>query len=67
MCQVKYDMPDAQTSLEFILEQVICGAEVIITRYGLEVARITAVQGPRKNTAAVLPLPPQASWVPYAS
>lgn len=54
MCQVKYDMPDAQTSLEFILEQVIYGAEVIITRYGCEVARITAIEELRKNSASVL-------------
>lgn len=49
MYQVKYDLSDAQTSLEYILEQVIHGAEVIIIRDGSEVARMTVMDGQRKN------------------
>jgi len=51
MYQVKYDMPEAQTDLELILEQVIYGAEVIIVRYGVEVARITALDGKGRGNA----------------
>lgn len=47
MHQVKYDLADAQSSLEFILEQVIYGTVVIIVRQGIEIARVTAVEGLR--------------------
>jgi hypothetical protein len=43
--QVKYDLSEAQTSLEYILEQVIYGTVVVIVRNGIEIARVTAVEG----------------------
>lgn len=67
MYQVKYDLSDAQTSLEYILEQVIYGAEVIIIRNGFEVARITVMDGQRKNAVPVLNQQPQPYRVAYAS
>ncbi|WP_194790371.1 type II toxin-antitoxin system Phd/YefM family antitoxin [Pseudomonas sp. UFMG81] len=57
MYQVKYEMPEAQTSLEYILEQVIHGAEIIIVRHGIEVARITAAQGLSKGATTVMSTP----------
>lgn len=45
MQQVKYGVNDAQASLEFILEQVTHGTEVVIVRHGIEIARITPVEG----------------------
>jgi hypothetical protein len=42
---VKYDLSEAQTSLEYILEQVIYGTVVVIVRNGIEIARVTAVEG----------------------
>ncbi len=54
MYQVKYDLPEAQSSLEFILEQVIYGTEVVIVRHGVEVARITAVEGLRQRGTVVV-------------
>lgn len=42
---VKYDLSEAQTSLEFILEQVIYGSVVVIVRNGIEIARLTAAEG----------------------
>ncbi|WP_435609833.1 hypothetical protein [Pseudomonas knackmussii] len=55
MYQVKYDMPDAQKDFEFILEQLMHGAEIIIIRYGIEVARITAIEGLGGCTLALVP------------
>lgn len=57
MHQVKYDLPEAQTSFEFILEQVIYGAEVIIVRHGIEIARITAVNDLRQRGTILLGAP----------
>ncbi|MBF8723111.1 MULTISPECIES: type II toxin-antitoxin system Phd/YefM family antitoxin [Pseudomonas] len=57
MHQVKYDLSEAQTSLEFILEQVIYGTEVIILRHGVEIARITAVEGLRPRGTVLLGAP----------
>lgn len=57
MQPVKYEMPEAQASLEFILEQVICGTEVIIARSGMEIARITAVEGLRKHATTEMGTP----------
>ena len=57
MHQVKYDLPEAQSSLEFILEQVIYGTEVVIVRHGVEVARITAVEGLRQRGTVLLEAP----------
>jgi antitoxin (DNA-binding transcriptional repressor) of toxin-antitoxin stability system len=57
MHQVKYDMPEAQSSLEYILEQVIHGTEVIILRQGIEIARITATQGPDKRSTVLMGAP----------
>ncbi|MFJ4154966.1 hypothetical protein ACIQUF_11075 [Pseudomonas sp. NPDC090233] len=48
MYQVTYDLADAQSSLEFILEQVIYGTVVIIVRHGIEIARVTRVEGLRQ-------------------
>lgn len=57
MYQVKYDMPDAQSNFEFILEQLMHGAEVIILRYGIEVARLTAIGEPGGGYQSAM-LPP---------
>ncbi|AXQ48332.1 type II toxin-antitoxin system prevent-host-death family antitoxin [Pseudomonas vlassakiae] len=57
MHQVKYDLPEAQSSLEFILEQVIYGTEVVIVRHGVEVARITPVDGLRHRGTVLLEAP----------
>ncbi len=57
MQQVKYEMPDAQSSLEFILEQVIYGTEVVIVRQGIEIARITAMEGLRKPATTLMSTP----------
>lgn len=54
MHKVRYDMPEALKSLEFILEQVIYGTEVIIARDGVEIARVTAVEGLRKRRSVSL-------------
>lgn len=52
MHQVRYDLPEAQSSLEFILEQVIHGTEVIIVRRGIEVARIIAAPAEYENASS---------------
>ena len=57
MHQVKYDMPDAQCSLEYILEQVIHGTEVIIVRNGIEVARVTVMEGLNKRGTTLMTTP----------
>ncbi|MBO9552245.1 type II toxin-antitoxin system prevent-host-death family antitoxin [Pseudomonas sp.] len=57
MHQVKYDLSEAQSSLEFILEQVIYGTEVVIVRHGIEVARITPVEGLRQRGTVLLEAP----------
>ncbi|NIE74812.1 prevent-host-death family protein [Pantoea sp. Tr-811] len=57
MHQVKYDLPEAQTSLEFILEQVIYGTEVVIVRNGIEIARLTAVEGLNNRATTVMAAP----------
>ncbi|HEN8798391.1 hypothetical protein HP546_07630 [Pseudomonas sp. CM25] len=57
MQQVKYEMPEAQTSLEFILEQVIYGTEVVIVRQGVEIARITAMEGLRERGTTLMGSP----------
>lgn len=57
MHQVKYDMPDAQFSLEYILEQVIHGTEVIIVRNGIEVARVTVMEGLNKRGTTLMSSP----------
>ncbi|MFW3895756.1 hypothetical protein [Pseudomonas bharatica] len=54
MRKVRYDMPEALKSLEFILEQVIYGTEVIIARDGVEIARVTAVEGLTKRRSVSL-------------
>ncbi len=55
MQPVKYDVPDAQSSLEYILEQVTHGTDVVIVRNGVEVARISPVKErePRRMVAKV--------------
>jgi antitoxin (DNA-binding transcriptional repressor) of toxin-antitoxin stability system len=55
--QVKYDLADAQSSLEFILEQVIYGTVVIIVRQGIEIARVTAVEGLRQRATTLMGAP----------
>ena len=57
MHQVKYDLPEAQSSLEFIVEQVIYGTEVIIVRHGIEIARVTAVEGLRSRGTTLMEVP----------
>ncbi|WP_449433780.1 hypothetical protein [Pseudomonas putida] len=67
MYRVKYDLPEAVTSFEFLLEQALYGAEVIIIRDGIEVARITATEGAAKRSVcnvAALRLPER---LPHAS
>ena len=57
MHQVKYDLSEAQTSLEFILEQVIYGTVVVIVRQGIEIAKITAVEGLRQRATTLMGAP----------
>ncbi|MCX2708339.1 MULTISPECIES: hypothetical protein [unclassified Pseudomonas] len=54
---VTYELTEAQRSLEFILEQVVYGTEVVVQRDGLEIARITAVEGLRKPATKVMSVP----------
>lgn len=60
MYQVKYDLPDVQTSLEFLLEQVIYGAEAIICRDGVEIARVTGIKRPPKSVVTEISRPHEA-------
>jgi len=48
MHQVEYDMPEAQSSLEFILEQAISPRQVI------EMVRVTAVESPKNRGMIVM-------------
>ncbi|WP_085615025.1 MULTISPECIES: prevent-host-death family protein [unclassified Pseudomonas] len=57
MNQVIYDLYEAQSSLEFILEQVIYGTVVIIVREGIEIARVTAMEGLRHHATTLMETP----------
>lgn len=67
MYRVKYDLPEALTSFEFLLEQAIYGAEVIIVRDGVEVARLTATDTAVKRSVTSVPQLHLAKWLPHAS
>ncbi|WP_313644037.1 hypothetical protein [Pseudomonas sp.] len=66
MHQVKYDLSEAQTTLEYILEQVIYGTAVVIVRNGIEIARLTAVEGLSGRATTVMDLPYQLAGQPSA-
>lgn len=57
MHTVTYEFTEAQRNLEFILEQVVYGTEVVVQRDGLEIARITAVEGLRRPATKVMDQP----------
>lgn len=67
MYRVKYDLSDALTSFDFLLEQAIYGAEVIIIRDGIEVARLTATESVAKRSVTSIPLLRLADRLPHAS
>lgn len=45
MYEVRYDLPEAVDSFEFLLEQARHGADVIISRNGVEIAKVTGIKG----------------------
>lgn len=59
MYQVKYEMEEAHSSFEFLLEQVKYGAEVIISRNGVEIARVTGVKRSSKPVVVEISRPLQ--------
>lgn len=46
---IEIDVSEAQDRLEDLLDLVVAGEEIVVTRRGLPVARLTAVEPPRKK------------------
>jgi prevent-host-death family protein len=51
-----YNLNDAKTHLSSLLEAVQKGEEIIIARYGVPIAKLTAIKKPEKRKLGFYPI-----------